>query len=104
MSLIATPPRLRQEGSARPGEHLQPIEIVVVGAHGGAGTSTLTALLHPAWDLGVIGKQAPGSRLQPGGRPVVLVSRGTVAAAREAMNAAVILAQADARAAVLVVV
>ena len=45
-------------------------EIVVTGAHGGAGASTLAVLLHPAWDMGVICR--PGSdcpQVRTGGRP-----------------------------------
>jgi hypothetical protein len=58
-------------------------EIVVAGAHGGAGTSTLAVLLAPAWDMGTIG--APDSSvLRPAGRPVVLVVRNTVTAAARA--------------------
>ena len=62
-------------------------EIVVAGAHGGAGTSTLAALLAPAWDMGVIQAAAPAGGLRPGGRPVVLVARNTVAAAGRAVTA-----------------
>jgi hypothetical protein len=50
----------------------------VAGAHGGAGTSTLAVLLAPAWDMGAIGAPGGGG-LRPGGRPVVLVTRNTVA-------------------------
>jgi hypothetical protein len=52
----------------------------VAGAHGGAGTSTLAVLLAPAWDMGAIGAPGGGG-LRPGGRPVVLVTRNTVATA-----------------------
>jgi len=62
-------------------------ELVVAGAHGGAGTSTLAALLAPAWDMGVIQAAAPAGGLRPGGRPVVLVARNTVAAAGRAVTA-----------------
>jgi hypothetical protein len=60
--------------------------IVVAGAHGGAGTSTLAALLAPAWDAGVVGGPAAGS-LRPGGRPVVLAARNTVSGAGRAVAA-----------------
>ena len=62
-------------------------EIVVAGTHGGAGTSTLAALLAPAWDMGVIPAAAPAVGLRSGGRPVVLVARNTVAAAGRAVIA-----------------
>jgi hypothetical protein len=60
---------------------------VVAGVHGGAGTSTLAALLAPAWDMGMIQAAAPAGGLRPGGRPIVLVTRNTVAAAGRAVTA-----------------
>ena len=40
----------------------------------GEGTSTLAALLAPAWDMGVMQAPGPAGGLRPGSRPVVLVS------------------------------
>jgi hypothetical protein len=55
----------------------------VAGAHGGAGTTTLAALMHPAWDLGVVQRPGRGRpAIRSGGRPIVLVTRNTAAAAR----------------------
>jgi len=85
------PPRRRPDG------------IVVAGAHGGAGTSTLAALLAPAWDTGVISGPAAGD-LRSGGRPIVLAARNTVAAAGRAVTAASAITRAGAWVAVLVVV
>jgi hypothetical protein len=80
---MTAPPRAAGTTPGRP-----PLaEIVVAGAHGGAGTSTLAALLAPAWDMGVIQPGAPAGGLRPGGRPVVLAVRGTVAAAGQAVTA-----------------
>jgi hypothetical protein len=80
-------------------------EIVVAGAHGGAGTSTLAALLRPAWDLGAVpASGGRGGPLRPGGRPVVLVVRNTVMAAGRAAVATTALTGLGARIAVLVVV
>jgi hypothetical protein len=63
-------------------------EIVVLGAHGGAGTTTLAALLAPAWDMGVVRRPSPGnSHLQTGGRPLVLVAGATGGDAGQAMAA-----------------
>ena len=81
-----------------------PDGIVLAGAHGGAGTSTLAALLAPAWDMGTVSGTAPGGGLQPGGRPVVLAVRNTVPAAGRAVGAASALAGGGIRVAVLVVV
>jgi len=80
-----------------------PAEIVVAGAHGGAGTSTLAMLLAPAWDVGAIRTQG-SSRLRPGRRPVVLAARSTVAAAGRAVGAVTSLAASGVPVAVLVVV
>ena len=71
-----------------------PDGIVLAGAHGGAGTSTLAALLAPAWDMGTVGGTARAGGLRPGRRPVVLAVRNTVPAAgtppsRAARHAAV---------------
>ena len=62
-------------------------EIVVTGAHGGAGTTTLAALLHTTWDMGVFRCPAGGPAIRTGGRPVVLVTRNTAAAAARAVGA-----------------
>jgi hypothetical protein len=48
-------------GTHRTGQDTRPLaergpaaepEVVVVGAHGGAGTTTIAMLLRPAWDMG----------------------------------------------------
>ena len=96
---ITDRPRYRG-GPPRPARRRPPDGIVLAGAHGGAGTSTLAALLAPAWDTGVIGGPAAGG-LRPGGRPVVLAARNTVAAAGRAASA---VARAGAWVAVVVVV
>ena len=90
-------------GPPRPARHRPPDGIVVAGAHGGAGTSTLAVLLAPAWDMGVISGPAAGG-LRPGGRPVVLAARNTVAAAGRAVTATGAIARAGGWVAVLVVV
>jgi hypothetical protein len=79
-------------------------EIVVVGAHGGAGVSTLAALLRPAWDMGVVRGSRTGGPLRLGGRPVVLAARNTVAAARRAVAATTAITRQGSQVAVLVVV
>jgi len=76
-----------------------------VGAHGGAGVSTLAGLLRPAWDLGVLTRPGPGrGPLRPAGRPVLLVTRNTVTAAGRAVTAARLLAEQGVPVAVLAVI
>lgn len=89
-----------------PGPPRRPLlaEIVVVGAHGGAGVSTLAALLRPAWDMGVVREPRSGGPLRPGGRPVVLAARNTVAAAGRAVAATTAITRQATQVAVLVVV
>lgn len=95
-------PRYRS-GPPRPARRRPPDGIVLAGAHGGAGTSTLAALLAPAWDTGVVSGPAAGW-LPPGGRPVVLAARNTVAAAGRAVAAVSASAKVGTWVAVLVVV
>ena len=80
-------------------------EIVLVGAHGGAGVTTLTGLLRPAWDMGLVRRPAAGhGSLRPAGRPVVLVTRNTVTAAGRAVAAAGLLSGQGVQVAVLAVI
>ena len=80
-------------------------EIVVIGAHGGAGVTTLASLLRPAWDMGVVRRPARDRPvLRAWGRPVVLVSRNTVAAAGQATAAVNAITWHGERVAVLAVV
>jgi len=83
---------------------MPPAETVLAGAHGGAGVSTLAALLRPAWDMGVIRAPARSGPLRPCGRPVVLVTRNTVAAAGRATAATNAVTGPGMHVAVLVVV
>ncbi|TDD84306.1 hypothetical protein [Actinomadura rubrisoli] len=73
------------------------LDVVVAGAHGGAGTSTLTALLPAAWDMGAIGSllELDRSPLRAKGRPVVLVVRNTAVAAKSATAAIAALCKWD---------
>jgi len=81
-------------------------EIVVVGAHGGAGTTTLAILLQPSWDLGAVRRP---TRDRPciwptWGRPLVLVSRNTAMAATRTIAAVNAITRQGERVAVLAVV
>ena len=105
MYQMTADPRSRQAGPA-PLPRLAPSGgVVLVGAHGGAGVTTLAGLLRPAWDLGVARRPGPGQRpLRPAGRPVVLVARSTAAAAARAVTATGLLAAQGVQVAVLAVV
>jgi hypothetical protein len=64
-------------------------ELVLWGAHGGAGTSTLAALLQPAWDMGAMCNR-PDPRhapVSPAGRPLLLTCRNTPWSAMRATGA-----------------
>ena len=80
-------------------------EVVVVGAHGGAGTTTLAVLLQPAWDLGTVRRPARGRpAVQARGRPIALVTRNTAAAAARATLAVNAITWQGERVAVLAIV
>lgn len=83
-----------------------PEHLVVVGAHGGAGTSTIAALLRPAWDLGTVGHLTGTGRMPAvaQSRPLLVVARNTVATARHATDAVTALHNAGVPIAVLVIV
>jgi hypothetical protein len=99
---MTAPPRHSRERPAAAPSERRLADIVLAGAHGGAGTSTLAALLAPAWDAGAAWIAVGG--LRPGGRPLVLVARSTVAAAGRALTAATTAAAAGVPVAVLAVV
>ena len=99
-------PTRSQSGQAlQPGTRGAHGVIVVVGAHGGAGTTTLAILLQPAWDMGVVRPPGQGPLLFPaGGRHLVLAARNTALAAGRAIGAVNALTSQGARVAVLAVV
>ncbi|MFG2006158.1 hypothetical protein ACGFNU_44115 [Spirillospora sp. NPDC048911] len=81
------------------------VELVVMGAHGGAGTTTLARLLGPSWDMGSITRRQPDrAPFVTRGRPLVLACRNTPAAARAATAAIAALRHGGQEVAVLVVV
>jgi hypothetical protein len=97
--------RPRRTDRPVPPRHAPSGEVVIVGAHGGAGVTTLAGLLRPAWDLGVARRPGPGrGPLRTGGRPVLLVARNTVAAAGHAVAAVSLLADQGVQVAVLAVI
>ncbi|MFF0523484.1 hypothetical protein ACFYTC_32695 [Actinomadura nitritigenes] len=82
------------------------LDLVVAGAHGGAGTSTLAALLPTAWDMGSIESllELDCAPLDAKGRPIVLAARNTAAAATRATAAIGVLREWDERVAALAIV
>jgi len=102
----SVPVRACWSGPVPPGSRRSPgREIVVTGAHGGAGTTTVAVLLQSAWDMGVVRRPARGGPpVRTGGRPVVLVTGNTAAAAARATAAVNTLARHGCRIAVLAVV
>ena len=100
-------PARASDGQIQPSGQGQAVrEIVVAGAHGGAGTTTLAILLRPSWDLGAVRRPAAGCPAirSTGGRPLALVSRNTVAAAARATAAVNAITWQGERIAVLVIV
>ncbi|MGP4026166.1 hypothetical protein [Actinomadura sp. 3N407] len=97
---------LRQTGPIPGHQAREVLEVVVVGAHGGAGTSTLTALLPAAWDMGSIKPllEVGRSPLRAKGRPMVLVVRNTAVAAKDATAAIGALWDWDERVSALAIV
>jgi hypothetical protein len=97
-------------GQQRAGQSAAPVsegllDLVVAGAHGGAGTTTIATLVGGAWDMGPIvdvDPAYPGVRAH--GRPLIVVCRNTVPAARYATRAVTALHAAGEPVTVLVVV
>ena len=84
----------------------QRAELVVWGAHGGAGVTTLATWLQPAWDMGP-GRPATHPRFPAtaaAGRPLILACRSTVWSARAATTAVAAVAKAGGRVTVLAII
>jgi hypothetical protein len=81
-------------------------ELVIWGAHGGAGTTTLAAWLQPAWDMGAMPCEPdplyPASVAR--GRALVVACRNTAWSARQATKAVTAVTEQGGRVAVLAVV
>ena len=81
-------------------------ELVIWGAHGGAGTTTLAAWLQPAWDMGAMppepGPPYPAALAR--GRALVVVCRNTAWSARQAIEAVTAVTSREGKVAVLAVV
>lgn len=81
-------------------------ELVAWGAHGGAGTSTLAALLGGCWDMGALRYRVDPRHpaVVTYGRPLIVVCRNTVAAAERATAAVMEVAHPGGRVAALAIV
>jgi hypothetical protein len=84
----------------------QRAELVVWGAHGGAGTTTLATWLQPAWDMG---PARPGTHPRypasvAAGRALIIACRSTAWSARAATTAVAAVTQAGSQVAVLAVI
>jgi hypothetical protein len=81
-------------------------ELVIWGAHGGAGTSTLAVWLQPAWDMGAMRPEPdpPYPAAVAHGRALVVACRNTAWSARQATKALVTVARQGGQVAVLAVV
>ena len=105
MHQVTADSRTRQAGPVPAGRPAPSGEVVLVGAHGGAGVTTLAGLLRPAWDMGAVRRPGPGQGpLRPAGRPVVLVARSTASAAARAVTATGLLAAQGVQVTVLAVI
>ena len=81
-------------------------ELVIWGAHGGAGTTTLAVWLQPAWDMGAMRPEPdpPYPAAIAHGRALVVACRNTAWSARQATRALATVARQGGQVAVLVVV
>ena len=95
-----TPPAPVRSANARR------VELVAWGAHGGAGTSTLAALIGPCWDLGALRYRTDPRypAVTTHGRPLIVVCRNTVSAAERATAAVMAVAHPGGRVAALAIV
>ena len=87
-------------------EKWQRRELVIWGAHGGAGTSTLATWLQPAWDMGAV-PAGPDPKYPADvaiGRVLVVTCRSTVWSAAQATRAVAAVSQQGGYVAVVAVV
>jgi hypothetical protein len=92
--------------AAAPNHERQRRELVIWGAHGGAGTSTLAVWLQPAWDMGAMRPEPnpPYPAAVAYGRAPLVACRNTAWSARQATKALATVARQGGQVAVLVVV
>lgn len=92
--------------AAPPPQPRQRLELVVWGAHGGAGTTTLATWLQPAWDMRAMRPESPypAAVKLSHSRPLVVVCRNTVWGAQRAAEAVTTVTSQGGKVAVLAVV
>jgi hypothetical protein len=78
-----------QETSGEPQRSWQRPELVIWGAHGGAGTTTLAVWLQPAWDMGAMSPEPdpPYPAKVSAGRALIVACRSTAWSAQQATKA-----------------
>jgi hypothetical protein len=110
MRIGEPPPSPGEPGAGNPRwlvpEDWPQADLVVWGAHGGAGTTTLATWLRPAWDMGAA-RPAMHPRYpvtMTAGRPLILASRCTTWSARAATAAVAAVARAGSRVTVLAII
>lgn len=81
-------------------------ELVIWGAHGGAGTTTLATWLQPAWDTGAMRPEPdpPYPAILARGRTLVVTCRSTAWSAGQAAKAIAVVTRKSGRVAVLAVI
>jgi len=81
-------------------------ELVIWGAHGGAGSSTLAAWLQPAWDMNPMGPEPdpPYPAAVSHGRLLLVACRNTTSSARQATAAVAAVTRQGGHVAVVAVV
>jgi hypothetical protein len=102
----ASRPDTEAASPARAPRGWQRRELVIWGAHGGAGTSTLASWLQPAWDMGAMRPEPdpPYPAAVARGRALVVASRNTAWSARQATVALAAVSRQGGQVAVLAVV
>ena len=92
--------------ASAPAHGWQRRELVIWGAHGGAGTSTLAVWLQPAWDMGAMRPEPdpPYPAAVARGRALVVACRNTAWSARQATKALAAVTRQGGQVAVLAVV
>jgi hypothetical protein len=110
MRIGEPPPPPGEPGADQPAwlvsQDWQRAELVVWGAHGGAGTTTLATWLQPAWDMGAAlpAMHPRYPHAMASDRPLILACRCTAWSARAATAAVAAVTRAGGRVTVLAIV